>query len=123
MIVTGNELLPPGSVPEGFKIVDSNSPMLAALVVGSGVALGSAVALASALGIPRDVTVALAPKSVTAAVAMGIAGALGGDPTLTAVLTILTGITGAILVRTASARPAPSRSARSRAPSPASPWG
>jgi predicted murein hydrolase (TIGR00659 family) len=73
-------------------------PMLAALLVGSGVALGTAVALAFALGIPHDVLVALAPKSVTAAVAMGISQALGGDPTLTAVLVILTGIIGAVIV-------------------------
>jgi putative effector of murein hydrolase len=31
-------------------------------------------------------------------VAMGIAEKMGGDPALTAVLTILTGITGAIIV-------------------------
>ncbi len=36
VLVTGNELLPPGSAPEGFKIVDSNSPMLAALVARDG---------------------------------------------------------------------------------------
>jgi molybdopterin molybdotransferase len=36
VLVTGNELLPPGSKPEGFKIVDSNSPMLAALVARDG---------------------------------------------------------------------------------------
>ena len=36
ILVTGNELLPPGSVPEGYKIVDSNSPMLAALVRRDG---------------------------------------------------------------------------------------
>jgi molybdopterin molybdotransferase len=36
VLVTGNELLPPGSVPDGFKIVDSNSPMLAALVARDG---------------------------------------------------------------------------------------
>jgi molybdopterin molybdotransferase len=36
ILVTGNELLPPGSVPVGFKIVDSNSPMLAALVARDG---------------------------------------------------------------------------------------
>ncbi|HVL12216.1 MAG TPA: gephyrin-like molybdotransferase Glp [Gemmata sp.] len=36
VLVTGNELLPPGSVPEGYKIVDSNSPMLAALVARDG---------------------------------------------------------------------------------------
>jgi len=36
ILVTGNELLPPGSTPEGFKIVDSNSPMLTALVHRDG---------------------------------------------------------------------------------------
>ncbi|MGY2053006.1 LrgB family protein [Methylobacterium sp. JK268] len=73
-------------------------PMLAALAVGSTVAIVTALLTARLMGVPRDVLVALAPKSVTASVAMGITQALGGDPTLTAVLVILTGILGAILV-------------------------
>ncbi|MCI0703151.1 MAG: molybdopterin molybdotransferase MoeA, partial [Planctomycetia bacterium] len=36
ILVTGNELLPPGAKPEGFKIVDSNSPMLEALAARDG---------------------------------------------------------------------------------------
>lgn len=36
IIVTGNELLPAGSVPQGVQIVDSNSPMLAALIERDG---------------------------------------------------------------------------------------
>ncbi len=36
ILVTGNELLPAGSVPEGTRIVDSNSPMLTALVHRDG---------------------------------------------------------------------------------------
>jgi molybdopterin molybdotransferase len=36
VLVTGNELLPSGSAPEGYKIADSNSPMLAALVARDG---------------------------------------------------------------------------------------
>ena len=36
ILVTGNELLPPGTPPDGFKIVDSNSPMLTALAVRDG---------------------------------------------------------------------------------------
>jgi molybdopterin molybdotransferase len=36
VVVTGNELLPAGSQPEGNKIVDANSPMLAALVRRDG---------------------------------------------------------------------------------------
>ncbi|ACL55698.1 LrgB family protein [Methylobacterium nodulans] len=73
-------------------------PMLAALAVGSTVAVATALVMARLLGVPGDVLVALAPKSVTASVAMGISGALGGDPALTAVLVILTGIIGAVLV-------------------------
>jgi molybdopterin molybdotransferase len=39
ILVTGNELLPPGSTPGCFKIVDSNSPMLAALAARDGAAV------------------------------------------------------------------------------------
>jgi predicted murein hydrolase (TIGR00659 family) len=73
-------------------------PMLAALIVGSFTAIASAVLLAQAFGLERGEMLALAPKSSTAAIAMGIAEKIGGDPALTAVLVILTGITGAIVV-------------------------
>jgi molybdopterin molybdotransferase len=43
LLVTGDELLPCGSKPQGFQIVDSNSVMLAALVRRDG-------------GLPRDAT-------------------------------------------------------------------
>lgn len=79
-------------------VMRSLLPMLAALLVGSVVALISALSLASLLGIPRDLIVALSPKSVTTGVAMAIAQNLGGDPTLAAVLVMLTGMTGGILV-------------------------
>jgi molybdopterin molybdotransferase len=36
LVVTGDELLPPGSRPHGARIVDSNSPMLRALVERDG---------------------------------------------------------------------------------------
>ncbi|MGU3538573.1 LrgB family protein [Methylobacterium sp. A54F] len=73
-------------------------PMLAALAAGCAAALGSTIGLAALLGVPHGVIVSLAPRSVTSGVAMGIAEALGGDPTLTAVLVMTTGIIGAILV-------------------------
>jgi putative effector of murein hydrolase len=72
--------------------------MMAALLVGAVVALVSALAIAMALGVPRDVLIALAPKSVTAGVAMGVTESLGGEPALTAVLVIATGIIGAVMV-------------------------
>ena len=72
-------------------------PMAVALVAGSGTAILSALGIGWALGVQPDVLISLAPKSVTAPVAMGISESIGGSPTLTAVLVILTGITGAII--------------------------
>jgi len=73
-------------------------PMLAALFVGSTVAIVSTVAIAAAFGAPKPVLASLAPKSVTAAVAMAVSEGLGGIPALTAALVIATGILGAIVV-------------------------
>jgi predicted murein hydrolase (TIGR00659 family) len=73
-------------------------PMLAALIAGTATAIFSAVGIAKAFGVPRAVLIALAPKSVTAGVAMGISESLGGAPALTAVLVIATGILGAVMV-------------------------
>lgn len=66
------------------------------LVVGGAVAAASAVGLAWLFGAGRDTLLALAPKSVTAPIAMGIAERIGGEPSLTAVLVILTGMVGAV---------------------------
>jgi predicted murein hydrolase (TIGR00659 family) len=73
-------------------------PMLAALVVGSVTAIVSVVLLAEAAGLPETVVLSLAPKSVTAGVAMGISESLHADPSLTAVAVIITGIMGAMIV-------------------------
>jgi predicted murein hydrolase (TIGR00659 family) len=79
-------------------VVRALVPMLLALVAGSATAIGSAVVLAEAFGLPREIVLSLAPKSVTAAVAMGISETLHADPGLTAIAVILTGIMGAIVV-------------------------
>jgi predicted murein hydrolase (TIGR00659 family) len=79
-------------------VLASIVPMLVALVVGSVTAVVSIVLLAEAAGLPRDVILSLAPKSVTAGVAMGISESLHADPSLTAVAVILTGIMGAVVV-------------------------
>lgn len=71
--------------------------ILASIVTGSLSAAASAVGIAWALGAGRDTLISLAPKSVTAPVAMGISEQLGGLPSLTAVLVILTGVLGAML--------------------------
>jgi predicted murein hydrolase (TIGR00659 family) len=73
-------------------------PMLVALAAGSVTAVASVVLLAEVVGLPRAVILSMAPKSVTAGVAMGISETLHADPSLTAVAVILTGIMGAITV-------------------------
>lgn len=72
-------------------------PMVAALLAGSLTAVGSAVGVAMMLGGSRETMLSLAPKSVTTPIAMGIAERIGGLPSLTAVLVILTGILGAMI--------------------------
>ncbi|WP_417689941.1 LrgB family protein [Roseibium sp.] len=79
------------------KVRKSALAVLASLLAGSATAAISAVGIAWAFGGSKDILVSLAPKSVTAPVAMGIAEQLGGLPSLTAVLVILTGIIGAAL--------------------------
>ena len=98
-------LLGPATVALGIPLYQNRQlvmravlPMACALLAGSVTALVSAVAIARLLGAAPSVVVSIAPKSVTAAVAMGISARLGGDPGLTAVLVILTGILGAIVV-------------------------
>lgn len=72
-------------------------PLIAALLGGSVTAVLSALAIARAFGITGETLASLAPKSTTAPVAIGISQAIGGSPTLTAVMVILTGITGAVV--------------------------
>lgn len=72
-------------------------PILAALVAGSVTAMVSALGIARVLGVRGGTLMSLAPKSATAPVAIGVSDALGGSPTLTAVLVILTGIIGAVV--------------------------
>lgn len=72
-------------------------PILIALLAGSLTAIFSAVGIASLFGAPHTVLASLAPKSVTTPIAMGIAAIIGGLPSLTATLVVVTGIlTGVI---------------------------
>jgi putative effector of murein hydrolase len=73
-------------------------PMMVALVVGSVTAIVSAIWVAGLFGMPRTILISLAPKSVTAPVGMGITETLGGDRALTAILIMLTGVIGSIMV-------------------------
>ena len=70
--------------------------LLLASLAGGTAASASALALGWAVGLPLDVVLSLAPKSVTAPVAMGIADKIGGIPALSAVFAVVTGMVGAL---------------------------
>ncbi len=70
--------------------------LLLAALLGGAAASGSALLMGWAVGLPHDVVLSLAPKSVTAPVAMGIAEKIGGIPALSAVFAVLTGMIGAL---------------------------
>lgn len=74
-------------------------PLLLGLLAGSLTAIVSAMAVARLLGASLPTQLSLAPKSVTTPIAMGIAERIGGIPSLTAVLVIVTGILGAVAAR------------------------
>ena len=71
IVVTGDELLPPGSAPAGDRIADANGPMLAALVardggipLTSGAVADSPDAILAALRAAADVTLVSGGSSV-----------------------------------------------------------
>ena len=97
-------MLGPATVALGMPLYDNLrrvrkalAPLVAALVAGSVTAVVSVLAIGKAFGLNEVMLASLAPKSTTAPVAIGIAEGLGGEPTITAVLVLLTGIFGAII--------------------------
>ncbi len=74
-------------------------PVIVGLFVGSLTAAVSAVLVGRLFGASLSTQLSLAPKSVTTPIAMGIAERIGGIPSLTAVLVIITGILGAVGAR------------------------
>lgn len=71
ILITGNELLPAGTVPEGHRIADANGPMLAALVtrdggkaITSGIVPDQPDAILAALSEPADVVLVSGGSSV-----------------------------------------------------------
>jgi predicted murein hydrolase (TIGR00659 family) len=72
-------------------------PIFGALVAGSAVALISTLVIAGTLGATPVTLLSLAPKSVTAPIAMGIAERIGGIPALAAVFAVTTGVIGAAM--------------------------
>jgi predicted murein hydrolase (TIGR00659 family) len=71
-------------------------PILTGVVAGSLVSITSAVLVTRLLGGSRALELTMAPKAATTPVSIAISGQIGGIPSLTAVLTIIAGITGAV---------------------------
>ena len=78
-------------------IRQSAAAAVISVVLGGAFAAAAGVAIALALHAAPEVTASLAPRSVTTPVAMGVAERIGGLPSLTAVVVILSGIVGAAL--------------------------
>lgn len=70
--------------------------LLAGLAVGSCTGVATGLAVAWWCGVSRAGLLSVAPKSATTAVSMAVSAQIGGIPSVTAVLTITAGITGAV---------------------------
>lgn len=73
--------------------------LLSATLAGASVGIASAMGSAWLLGASHETIMSLAPKAVTTPIAMGVAEKIGGLPSLTAALVIVTGILGAVTAR------------------------
>ncbi|MCH8550378.1 MAG: LrgB family protein [Natronospirillum sp.] len=72
-------------------------PIVSACFVGGLIAVLTAVGITLLLGGSEDLVLAMAPKSVTSPIALGIAEQIGGYPSLAAGIVLLTGIIGCAL--------------------------
>lgn len=72
-------------------------PVIAAVVLATGLAVVTAYLLTAATGGPEELARSMAPKTSTTPVAIALTTEIGGVPALTAVLTVVTGVLGAAL--------------------------
>ena len=69
--------------------------ILISLILGSLFAIFSTYFFAKLMNLDLEIIYSMMPRSVTAPIAMGISELIGGVPSLTAIITIITGIVGA----------------------------
>ena len=83
---------------KNFKLVKSNkTAILSGIFCGSITGILSASLIVVVMGADKKIAVSMAPKSVTSPIAMEISRILGGYPSLTAAVVIITGIIGAMI--------------------------
>ncbi|GEO83003.1 LrgB family protein [Pararhodospirillum oryzae] len=69
--------------------------LLVGMITGSVTAIATSWGLAALLGVDDTVRASLLPRSISTPFAMEVSGAIGGNPDLTAVFVVMTGIVGA----------------------------
>ena len=70
------------------------APVLIGCLMGSLASMGSAYLLCKAFGLEDALVATMLPKSVTTAIGMPLAESMGGYPSITAVIIMLTGVVG-----------------------------
>ena len=78
-------------------IISNSKAIFLSLIAGSIFAILITFSLSSYLDLKDELILSLLPRSVTAPIAMGISEIIGGIPSLTAIITLITGIIGASL--------------------------
>ena len=78
-------------------VLKTRRAILVSVSLGSLFAIGMTFALAYLLKLDPVTVKSLLPRNVTAPIAMGISEIIGGVPSLTTIITIMTGIVGAAL--------------------------
>lgn len=68
------------------------------ITAGAAVAVITSMGFASLLGLSPQLINSLAPRSITTPIAMNISQMLGGNPAITAVFVIITGLVGVIII-------------------------
>ena len=78
-------------------IVSNSKAVLISLILGSFFAIFITYVLSLQFKLQEELIFSLLPRSVTAPIAMGISEIIGGIPSLTAIITLITGVVGASL--------------------------
>ena len=78
-------------------IVINSKAIFISLLIGSIFAILVTYLLSLYFKLPKELILSLLPRSVTAPIAMGISEIIGGIPSLTAIITLITGVIGASL--------------------------
>ncbi|MDQ1914523.1 LrgB family protein [Paenibacillus sp. GD4] len=79
------------------KIKEKITPVIAGIFAGSVMGIVSSIALVHLLGGTREIMLTMMPKSVTTPISVEIIRAMGGNPELGSVLTVLTGLLGSMI--------------------------